>query len=147
MTHRISTEISINAEPAEVWEVLTDFDSYSSWNPFIVQSSGVAKVGETLLNKIQAPKGKATVFKPIVTKAVDNSNLEWLGKLGVKGLFDGRHSFQLEFEPSSGTTKLIHSEEFSGALVRFFKKSLDTKVKEGFVSMNEALKDRVEKSD
>lgn len=31
----ISTEILINAIPDKIWAILTDFDKYPSWNPFI----------------------------------------------------------------------------------------------------------------
>jgi hypothetical protein len=43
-----------------------------------------------------------------------------------------------------GTTTFIQSEKFGGILLPLFKKMLDVNTKEGFESMNKALKDRVE---
>ena len=41
----IKTEIIINTKPEKVWEVLTDFENYPTWNPFIQNISGEQKVG------------------------------------------------------------------------------------------------------
>lgn len=42
-------------------------------------------------------------------------------------------------------TKFIHGENFSVILVKPFQKKLDTKIRNGFINMNEALKIRYEK--
>ena len=36
----ISTEIEISASDEEVWQVLSDFDAYPEWNPFIKTIEG-----------------------------------------------------------------------------------------------------------
>ena len=41
----IKTEIIIDSKPEKVWEVLTDFENYPTWNPFIQNISGEQKVG------------------------------------------------------------------------------------------------------
>ena len=41
----LATEISINAPADVVWEVLTDLDSYSEWNPHVVEAAGEVRVG------------------------------------------------------------------------------------------------------
>jgi len=41
----IKTEIIINTKPEKVWEVLTDFENYPTWNPFIQNIFGEQKVG------------------------------------------------------------------------------------------------------
>ena len=35
MAKEIKTEILINATPEKVWSILTSFDNYPNWNPFI----------------------------------------------------------------------------------------------------------------
>jgi uncharacterized protein YndB with AHSA1/START domain len=35
--------IEIDATPDEVWAVLTDFDDYDKWNPFVTSISGPAE--------------------------------------------------------------------------------------------------------
>jgi hypothetical protein len=56
---------------------------------------------------------------------------------------DGRHRFDLT-PTANGGTRLTHSEEISGVLVRPLRKSLDTQTLQGFKAMNNALKAKVE---
>ncbi len=145
MHHHIQTEIEIDASPSEVWEVLIDIDRWSEWNPFIVESAGSVDVGQTLRNRIEPPGGRAMTFTPTITVVEAAHTFEWLGRLGVPGLFDGRHRFELT-PTTDGGTRLRHTESFSGVLVRPLRRSLDTGTAAGFRLMNEALRQRVETS-
>ena len=42
---RLHSEVLIDASPAEVWAILTDFSGYHEWNPFLVEASGVPREG------------------------------------------------------------------------------------------------------
>lgn len=143
MRHALHTEIHIDASADRVWSVLTDLDAYADWNPFMVESSGTVAVGERLVNRMSPPGGRAVTFRPVVTEVEVNRVFEWLGSLGVKGIFDGRHRFELT-PTADGGTHLRHGESFRGVLVRFFRNSLDSQTKAGFEAMNVALKERVE---
>jgi hypothetical protein len=139
--HELRTEIDIEAPPAEVWARLADLPSYADWNPFITSASGSVAVGERLTLRMQPTGGRAMTFRPTVTRAEPGAAFEWLGRLVVPGLFDGRHRFELT-ETGSGT-HLVQSEQFSGLLVRFVRRSLDTGTRAGFEAMNEALRRQV----
>jgi hypothetical protein len=143
MHHELHTEINIDATPETVWEILTDLDQWTDWNPFITSSVGQPEVGEKLINRMEPPGGKAMTFKPQVTVVEDGKTFEWLGKLGFSGVFDGRHRFELVATPTGGT-HLVHSEDLDGVLVRFLRKSLDTQTLPAFELMNTALKTRAE---
>lgn len=143
MRHALHTQITIDAPPHVVWDVLTDLDSYADWNPFMVRSEGRIEVGQRLVNRMQPPGGRAMTFKPTVTEVRPGKAFEWLGRTGIPGLFDGRHRFELEATESGGTT-LVHGEEFTGILVPLLRSGLDTSTKAGFEAMNEALKARAE---
>jgi hypothetical protein len=92
---------------------------------------------------LQNPGGKAMSVSPTVVMADDNREFSWLGKLGIKGIFDGHHHFRIE-PTSDGTTRFKQSEEFSGILIPLLWKMLNSKTRAGFEAMNAALKDRVE---
>ena len=82
-------------------------------------------------------------FKPAVLAFSENKEFRWKGKLGINGIFDGEHYFQLT-DLENNQTKFIHGEKFSGILIPLMGKTLD-KAKEGFALMNQALKAECEK--
>lgn len=140
MKYQINTQIEINATPEKIWAVLMDFENYPHWNPFIKSIKGEALAGSQLSAQIDQMR-----FKPFVTKVVVNQHFSWMGSLWITGLFDGHHQFDL-IPQANGSTLLIHSESFSGLLVRLFKKMLDTQTLAGFHAMNSSLKDLIEQN-
>lgn len=113
MGRDIQTEIDIDAPPEAVWEILTNLESYADWNPLITSSSGVVGVGEKLTNRFEPPEGRAMTFTVEVTAVDPTQEFHWNGRLlGIPGLFEGRHRFELEASPDG--TRLKHSEAFSG---------------------------------
>lgn len=142
MRHELLTEIDIDAPPETVWSILTALEDYPDWNPFVVSAVGSVAVGERLRNRLQLPGRRAMTFKPTVTEVDGCSVFEWLGHLGFPGIFDGRHRFELQ--PNPRGTRFLHSESFTGVLVRPLRRSLDTSTRNGFEAMNSALKTRAE---
>ena len=138
----IETTVEIDAPPAAVWRVLTDFPTYGEWNPFIPTIAGNVQVGERLTVRLEPPGGKGMTIKPTVLAAEPDRELRWKGRLVVPGLFDGEHTFRIE--PIDGQrSRFVHGERFTGILVGFIKGILG-KTEAGFEQMNAALKQRVE---
>jgi hypothetical protein len=133
----ISHSIVIQAPAAIVWSTLTDTARYGSWNPFIPELAGELRPGTKLRVRISPPGGRAMTFKPTVIDVAEERHLEWLGRMGVPGLFDGRHSFTLD-PVDSTTTRLTQAENFVGLLVPFAD-ALLRRTAAGFQAMNEAL--------
>jgi hypothetical protein len=138
----INTSIEINASAEIVWKVLTDFQDYPSWNPFIKSIQGESKIGSTLKVTIQPPKQKEMNFTPTVQACHAKQELMWLGKVIHSCIFEGQHRFQIE-SISPKKVKFIHSEIFKGILVPLMGKMLD-KTQDGFENMNHAFKQRCE---
>ncbi|MFW1744833.1 SRPBCC family protein [Acinetobacter guillouiae] len=143
MKFEITTEILINAPIDIVWKTLTNFEDYKNWNPFIINVSGETHQGGKINVTIQNDATSKMSFKALVLENQENKQFSWRGKLLVKGIFDGEHKFRLE-QISNNQTRLIHSEAFSGILVKPFLKNLQTKTKPGFERMNHALKVKLE---
>lgn len=137
MAYTLSTETTIPRTPDQVWAVLTDFSSYSKWNPFVKNLTGKVSVGERI--RVDLPgmtfRPKVLVFKP-------SEEFRWLGNTFFKGVFDGEHFFRLTAK-ENGHTLLEHGEHFSGVLLWVFKASgMLEKTRTGFQKMNDALKER-----
>lgn len=139
---RLVTEVDIDASKEEVWTVLTDLDGYRDWNPFITEAKGHVAVGESLELLMGSEDERQVTMKPTVISVRPGQTFEWLGHVGVKGIFDGRHRFDVV--PRDGGTRMVHSEEFTGVLVPALSAMLDGRTKAGFEAMNAAIKDRVE---
>jgi hypothetical protein len=139
MNHQINTSVIINAKSSTVWKVLTAFERYSEWNPFIKSIQGKIEVGTKFHAEIDTMK-----FKPTTLVYDENKEFTWLGQLILPGIFDGKHSFILQ-DNNDGTTTLIQKESFKGILVRFMKKKLDNDILNKFKQMNDKLKEIAEK--
>jgi hypothetical protein len=136
----ISTSIQIEANPEQVWNILTNFENYSQWNPFIIRATGQAVEGSRLEGDFRPVGAKPTTLRPVLVKVVPDQELRWVGRIGVGGLFDVEHIFSIE-QLSLGRVKLTQQEKFSGLFVPFFR--FDG-TRAAFTLMNQALKERVE---
>ena len=136
----IETEITVPSPAEAVWQVLTDFDAYAEWNPFLVSAEGTPEVGERLEIRFAPPGRRPMTMRPTVRVAEEGRRLVWLGHLVVPGLFDGRHEFRLE--PVGAGTRVVQREDFRGVLVPLMGSKLFDQTEQGFVAMNEALAER-----
>jgi hypothetical protein len=139
----IETEIAINASPAKVWEILLDHKAYPDWNPFIKSISGPTQPGGHLLVNLQLPEGKAMVFKPLVLVNEKEKEFRWVGKLLVKGIFDGENYFFVEAR-GPNKTHFTQGENFTGILSGLMMKMIGKNTRAGFATMNDALKKKAE---
>jgi hypothetical protein len=137
----IHTETEIDAPPAAVWAVLTDFGAYPEWNPFITHAEGTLAVGEILTLRMMLGGVKEQTFTPEVLAVRENAELRWLGALKWSWLFSAEHRFALS--PAGDGTRLMHSEVFRGVLVPLLRTTID-QTERDFRALNAALKDRVE---
>jgi hypothetical protein len=135
----IVTEIDISASPERVWGLLTAFEAFPQWNPFIRKVSGELKEGARLEAFIQPPGGKGMTFRPVVLRVQPPRELRWRGRVGIPGLFAGEHIFTIE-PAGRDQVRFVHREEFKGILVPLLWRSFERDTRRGFVEMNECLK-------
>ena len=137
----LERRIDIDATPESVWQVLTDFEAYGEWNPFISSIVGRTEVGTRLTVRISPPGGRAMPLRPVVQTCEPHRRFAWLGHLGVRGIFDGAHEFVLEPRAGGGCS-FVQRETFRGLLVPLVGRVLD-RTADGFDAMNRALQRRV----
>jgi hypothetical protein len=141
----IATEIDIAGSPERVWGVLTAFEAFPEWNPFIRKVSGEFREGARLEVHIQPPGHKGRTFRPVLVRVRPPRELRWLGRLWFPLVFDGEHAFTIE-DLGNNRVRFGQRERFRGALVPLLWRSLARDIRRGFENMNRALKDRVEGS-
>jgi hypothetical protein len=139
MKRQIITSIEIDVPPNIIWKILTEFDRFARWNPFILSINGAAIPGTKLEVKIQTPGENAMTFRMIVLVANPERELSWLWRLLFPGIFDSEHCFEIQ-PLSDRRVRFIQSEKFSGLLVPLLWRSLNTRTRQGFEEMNQALK-------
>ena len=65
---KVYTEIIIQAEPEEVWAVITDSSNYKNWNPVIVNAVGDYAKRAKIVNTVVEKGKKPTKIKSKVVK-------------------------------------------------------------------------------
>ena len=143
LERRIDTHLEIGTPAHRVWEVLTDFEAYPFWNPFIVKLAGAARTGERLNVAIRPPGRRAMTFRPNVLVADPERELRWLGRVILPRLFDGEHVFTIA-PLTTGRVRFSQRETFRGLLVPLMPPSMWDSTRRGFEGMNDALKRRAE---
>src|SRR5262249_39753795 len=73
----IDTTVDIDASRDAVWDVVTDFASYSEWNPSM-RIEGTPEVGTKLVVHLLADGGHGMSFKAKVLAATPGEELRWL---------------------------------------------------------------------
>lgn len=142
---KICTDIIINAPARKVWSILTDFENFSHWNPFMQVKRGKLEHGAQLEILFNPPGVKPMTLKTTVTKVDHVREFRWHAKTWCKGIFDGEHAFRLE-ELDENRSRLIQCERFRGVLAPFILHLKGKHIEQGFTGMNHALKKESERS-
>jgi hypothetical protein len=142
MEKEIVAEIEINAPPTHVWQVLTVFEKYPVWNPFIKKISGRPIRNEKLEVHMPDPRGGTIILNPTVLAAERDRELGWLGR-SEGDVFNGEHRFLIE-PLENNKVHFTQSEKFTGSMVASLEGWIDTALKQNFEDMNRALKQRAE---
>jgi hypothetical protein len=140
---RLLTSVEIGAPAHRVWEVLTDFRRYPQWNPYITRLHGDLAPAQRITVTTPPVWRRPRTFRPRVTQLERGTEFRWEGIIGSPAVFRGEHFFVLE-ALGPGRTRLLHGEDFSGALVPLHALSRYRSTKRGFERMNHALKTRLE---
>jgi len=125
-----------------VWDIITDFDNYSEWNPFIKEISGNQIVGKQIEVLIKPLNSNEMRFRPKILVYKPEEELRWMGKLWIPKLFDGEHSLIIK-KIAENKVLFIQKEKFRGLLIPLFQGLLKN-TESGFKIMNQALKSLAE---
>jgi hypothetical protein len=145
MPRSLRSETTIAAPPERVWEILTDFGSFKSWNPFIRRARGELRPGARLDIYLRIYGRNLTHFRPTVTAATAPRELRWHATLGLPGIMDVDRFFLLEATEGGGT-RFRQGEDCSGMLAMpLLAAGLESRILKGYRRLNKALKARAER--
>lgn len=136
--------VEIDAAPAEVWPVLTDFGAFPSWNPFITKASGVLRTGERITVTLRIGRWPVTL-RPRLTVVDPPRELRWLARQRVPGLFDVDRRFVLA-PIGASRCRFAQSESATGVLAPLLMWLLRRPILDGYQRLGAALKERLERA-
>ena len=112
----VYAEATINASPADVWAMITDSESYASWNPILIKAKGEYVEGGAVTYQMKIGDAEPTEVTPLIKQIKTNEMLHQGG--GMTGILTFDHRWQLEAVP--GGTKAVQQEEYTGIGVWFW---------------------------
>ncbi len=142
---RIHTEIDIEAPAERVWEILTDFAAYPSWNPMIPNLRGDLFVGSRLDFKISLNKRlKVPISVELVTADAPHE-LRWVGPsfTPLRRVISGSHYFKID-EIDDKRCRFSHGEDFEGLAMPARWRRAESAMTPLYAALNRAIKQRAE---
>ena len=136
-------EMIVNAPGPLVWNVLTEFEGYDTWNPYITQADGTARRGAEIDLRIEPHGEPAAQVECDVVTVKHLRELHWrCSDYSMPGLLDRKHVFRLLPTDGSGErVRLVYEGRWEGILVPFTE--LRSR-KAGYLRMIFALKRHAE---
>lgn len=138
--HEVKAEVEINAPAELVWRMLTDFSSYSLWNPYIYPARGEVRPGAQLELTLRSGDTSLT-YNPIVQTVQPNRELSWSDRM-VLGSLERIQTFTIT-PLDAHRVRLESRELFRGILLPFHNGLVDSAA-QGLDQMNKALRTRAE---
>jgi uncharacterized protein YndB with AHSA1/START domain len=130
-------EIEIAAPPDAVWDVLTDFDRWPTWNPDV---SSMTFGGDVVEGAEFRWKAGPTTITSTIRRIERPRLIGWTGRtLGTRAV----HVYRLE--PRNGATLVTTAESFNGWLARVARGPMRRTLNKSLDAGLEHLKTRVER--
>ncbi|MEM9450048.1 MAG: SRPBCC domain-containing protein [Cyanobacteria bacterium P01_E01_bin.6] len=138
------TAVVIYAPQQLVWEQVTDFKSYSNWNPFVLQAEAQFEVGMTI-RFLEDMKQYGQHWINAKFLSIDPPHrFVWEGHFGASFLFTVCHTFRIEVV-NDHQTRFIQRHENSGLLIPYLAlRGVYCVSHQGYLDFNQALKERCE---
>ena len=137
-----SAGLEVAAEPELVWEVLTDFERWPSWNPDVKSMSMEGPVAVGSVFRWKAGPGTIT---STIERVAPQELIAWTGRtLGIRAI----HFWWLERR--DGTTFVRTKESYDGLVAsllrRPLRKTLDRALEDGLRCLKTEVEERAERT-
>jgi hypothetical protein len=139
----VHTQIELDAGIEQAWVLLTDFPSWSAWNPVIVQIDAEPGVGGEVDFEIRVPPSEPANLRASFSVWEPGRAIAW--RAGIPGVFTGEHYLRLE-QLADGGSQLTHGEDFGGLLpALMFSAERMESIEAAYRRMNEAFASELER--
>ena len=134
----IHTEITIDAPPERVRELLADTALYPQWHPLFPQVSGALSVGAVIEVTVALPEIKPFSVRATVEKYTAGSELRWRHAYRFPGLFSWRYSYELQII-TSAQVKFVQHSVYAGLLGALYHLGMKKLLERGMAELNKAV--------
>jgi len=139
---KIESRIGIKAPAEVIWEIASDFKSWSFWNPTYTKGAGELRIGAPLEFTLELPGEAPQVINPVLIEWVPLEQIHWSLTL-ARGLV--RTVRYIEIEALSEASCIVSNGEiFEGLLGPTAARSKRHAIRQGFAHGGEALAARAE---
>jgi uncharacterized protein YndB with AHSA1/START domain len=117
----VHDEMVVNAPRQLVWKLLTEFEDYDTWNPYITEAEGTARTGaEVDLRMTLAGETQTSAECDVIT-VKHLRKLYWRCRdHGMPGLLDREHVFRLlPMGPDGTQVRVVYDGRWEGILLPF----------------------------
>ncbi|RRN64253.1 SRPBCC domain-containing protein [Caulobacter sp. 602-1] len=142
MKRAVEHRIGVQAPAEIVWEIVSEFESWETWNPLYRKAEGQLKIGANLTLEQHLPGQPAAVITPVVHDWVPYEQLHWRSSR-IGGFVTAIRYLEIESMGPSNST-FSNGELFMGPLLRFVGRDERRKLRAAFTEMGEAVRDRAE---
>jgi len=142
---QFASDISIDALPKRVWDVLTDFGRYTEWNPLFVSAEGSVINGSRIRLTHKPPFLRDVQLGGRIVQLEPERKLAFQTGMVIPGLYRCESEFRLEV--ADGLVRVHHRQSYGGLMVAMIAGANGIKFQEGCYTLNLAIKRRSEDKD
>ena len=129
--------------PAEIlWEVISDFETWSVWNPIHPRIEAALRIGTPVSVDLVVDSQPAKTIEAVVQDWVPYEQLHWRSTR-MRGLITTIRYLEIERMSDVGST-FSNGELFMGPLVRLVSRDERRRLRAAYTRMGEAVKARAE---
>lgn len=140
MSFVIEHNFEVDAPPGLVWEVITDFDRYGEWNPFVRECRSTLKPGDPIHMKVQIGNGTRWQ-EEIVSEYREGEGFAYRMKPLPLGALSSWRTHRIE-AAGAGRSRYYSRFQLDGWLAPVVRALLGGKLETGFTGMSEGVRDR-----
>lgn len=138
----IDHDIAIQAPAAAVWAVISDFDRYPEWNPFVVSARSSLKPGEPIDMKVKL-LGPVQRQVEIILDVREGEGFSYCMKPFPLGALSSRRSHRIT-EIDANSCRYESHFELRGWLMPLVRGLMRGALQRGFDGMSQGIRERAE---